>query len=206
MKIDFHVHTKESPCSKMPIEVALEKAKEAGLDAIAVVNHNVKPLVYKGKSKVKIIPGVEVSTKEGHLLVINTNKTFTRGSPAQEVIDKAGKDALIIVAHPFDWTRKGMLWRINKLKGYHGVEINSRCLLDRFNDKARLFAKKNHKILIAGTDSHSPEEIGLAYTEVKAKTIKEAISNIKKGDCTPVLIKRPLKQKIKPFARSIIKG
>jgi predicted metal-dependent phosphoesterase TrpH len=99
-----------------------------------------------------------------------------------------------------------MLWRINKLKGYHGVELNSRCLLDRFNKNAKLFAEKNNKVLIAGSDSHSPEEIGYAYTEVRAKTINEAIQKIKKGNCKAILKKRPLKQKIKPFAKSIIKG
>src|SRR4030042_456596 len=108
MKIDLHVHTNYSICSNMSPQEAIKAAEEAGLDAIALANHDIKPKQFKGNNKIKVINGVEVTTKEGHLLVLNTKKEFKKETSAQEVINKAENNALIIIPHTYDYFRHGM--------------------------------------------------------------------------------------------------
>ena len=75
--IDLHIHTTESD-GKLTVNEMIRDAKEAGLSAIAVTDHNCfalkEPLQYKG---MEVIPGVEASTiykydgglkKEVHIL------------------------------------------------------------------------------------------------------------------------------------------
>jgi hypothetical protein len=204
MKIDFHIHTHFSKCSELDPKKAVSIAEEKGLDVIALINHDIKPKKFKGTKKVKVIPGVEVSTKEGHLLVINTTQEFRKGIKAQEVIDKARNDALIIIPHPFDFFRKGIGGSIKELNNYHAIELNARCLFQRINKKTRAFAKKNKIPLIAGSDAHFPGEIGNAYTIVNAQTIKQAIKKIKQGKTRCYIRKRPSYNKLKYFFKSMI--
>jgi len=204
MKIDFHVHSHHSRCSNLDPKDAMRIAKDKGFDAIALISHNIKPIKYKSKG-LKIIQGVEVSAKQGHMLVLNTNKEFKKGSDAQEIINQAGKNALIIIAHPFDPTRGGMGNHILKLKGYHAIELNGRCLFDKFNDKVREFARKNNIPLVAGSDSHFTEEMGNAHTIIKAKTIKEVIRKVKQGKTRCYIKKRPIIKKLKPYIKSMLR-
>ncbi len=206
MRLDFHIHTYLSKCSNLKPRIAVKKAEEAGLDLIALINHDLKPRIFKGSTNVRVIPGVEVSTREGHILIINTKMSFSKGMHAQDVIDEAKKDrkSLIIIPHPFDFMRKGVGGNtLSELNGYHAVEVNARCLLSYFNNKVIEFADKNNKPLIAGSDSHFDYEIGNAVTTVNAKTINQAINKIKRGETELFIKKRSLLQKLKPFIMSM---
>jgi predicted metal-dependent phosphoesterase TrpH len=77
-KVDFHIHTPQSVCysdkSVTPQQI-VEAALLAGLDAIAITDHNTFENVdvirdaAQGK-KLIIFPGVEISTKSGHFLAL----------------------------------------------------------------------------------------------------------------------------------------
>ncbi|MCK4243184.1 MAG: PHP domain-containing protein [Dehalococcoidia bacterium] len=84
-KIDLHIHTPESSCyvdHVMPeanIETSLEEivdaAIAAGLDAMAITDHNSAESVEKvrqiaGEKGLYIFPGVEISARGGHALAI----------------------------------------------------------------------------------------------------------------------------------------
>lgn len=203
MKIDLHVHTGYSICSNMKPAEAVRAAEQVGLDAIALINHDLKPVKFKGSKKVKVIHGVEVTTKEGHLLVLNTNKSFPKKISAQEVINNVEKDALVIIPHPFDLFRKGLSKKLVDLTGYHAVEVNGRCLLPSFNNKARDFAKKHDKPLTGGSDAHFTGEVGNAYTIVNARSIKGAIKKVKQGKTRVFIKKRPVTNRLKYFFKSM---
>ena len=65
MKVDLHVHTKNSKDAIHDIKVIIKKAKKVGLSAIAITDHN-KLLSEKRakelsrKYKILIIPGIEI--------------------------------------------------------------------------------------------------------------------------------------------------
>ena len=142
--------------------------------------------------------------EQGHILILNTDKEYPKGINAQEAINMAEKKALIIIPHPFDITRKGVGSKLYKLKGYHAIEVNARCLFDYFNKKAIKYSRVHNVPLVAGSDSHFPQEIGNAYITVKAKTIKEAIKKIKQGKNKTYLKKRKIKKKLGPYLKSAI--
>ncbi len=207
MNIDFHIHTKYSKCSNLNPAEAVRIAEKRGLNVIALINHDIKPIRFKGSSKVKVLRGVEVSSKEGHILIINTSHEFKKGLNAQEVINEARKDknCLIIIPHPFDVTRKGVGRALYELNGYHAIEVNARCLFNKFNDEARSFAKEFNVPLIAGSDAHFIDEIGNAKTVIKSRTINEAFKLIKQGKTHCYIKKRSFINKLKPFIKSMLR-
>lgn len=84
-KIDLHIHTRFSACyidhirpeqgrTTRPVEI-LRAAEAAGLDAIAVTDHNGGEVIDEMRelargSSVTIIPGTEISTRGGHCLAL----------------------------------------------------------------------------------------------------------------------------------------
>lgn len=77
-KADLHIHTLLSPCGELEMlpTLIMEAAKMAGLDMIAVADHNScenagAVIEASQGSGVKVLPGLEVYTEEGvHLLCI----------------------------------------------------------------------------------------------------------------------------------------
>lgn len=182
MKIDFHIHTKESPCSNMEFEKIVEVAISKGLDGIAVVDHN-KMKVRKCNKNFLIIWGEEIKTKEGEIIGLGIKKEIKKGMGAQETINEIHKQGGIVIApHPFDILRKGVGKRVFDLKGIDAMEINGRNWLKRFTKKTFSVAKKMKIPLVGGSDAHFYGEIGRVYTEVNASSIQEIFEKIKKGE------------------------
>lgn len=88
-KYDFHVHTEYSPDSTSPLKSVLEAAVKKGLDGIAICDHDTREGGLKAVQIVAdnpelfknfvVIPGVEVSTAEGHLLVLDPESDIPPG-------------------------------------------------------------------------------------------------------------------------------
>jgi len=76
--VDLHIHSCLSPCASLDLSPRkiIEQAKSAGLDIIAVTDHNtarnVEVVMRVGeRAGVKVIPGMEVQTREEiHLLAL----------------------------------------------------------------------------------------------------------------------------------------
>ena len=71
MRADLHTHTHHSDGERSPIDL-VRKAKEAGLDVVAVTDHNsvdgVEEALRAGKRYgVRVIPAVEILTREGEV-------------------------------------------------------------------------------------------------------------------------------------------
>ena len=90
VKADFHIHTPESKCYGDPhatYEQVVDAAIAAGLQAIAVTDHNttlgidpIRKLAHE--TELAVFPGIEVSTRAGHMLAI-----FDRNTPISEMDD-----------------------------------------------------------------------------------------------------------------------
>jgi PHP family Zn ribbon phosphoesterase len=83
LSVDLHVHTPRSTCYRDKEATAqniVEAAIKAGLDAIAITDHNTTAAVEEVKSVASkcglmVFPGVEVSTVWGHVLAIFAAET-----------------------------------------------------------------------------------------------------------------------------------
>jgi predicted metal-dependent phosphoesterase TrpH len=82
-----------------------------------------------------------------------------------EVIDEIrSQDGIISVSHPF--RSKKPFKNLNEIrKKVDAIEVfNSRCTRNEENKKALDYARNNKLAFTAGSDAHTPWEIGKAYT------------------------------------------
>jgi predicted metal-dependent phosphoesterase TrpH len=173
MRLDLHIHSQYSPDSQSSIEAILKQAQEAGLDGIAITDHNSIQSFFEASKLAEdleldliVVPGAEISTSQGHLITLGTPNLVPSGLPADETIEHANDNGGIVVApHPYAFFRKG----INNLQTIRldAVEtFNSKNLFRFSNYLANRSARKLNLGMTGGSDSHKVETIGFGYTEV----------------------------------------
>jgi len=192
MKIsaDLHVHTTYSKDSLITPQDLVYYAKKRGLNAVAVTDHNFLEGAYKiaKETDFLIIPGMEVSSADGHIVALNVRDLIPRGLSAPETVERIHKAGGVAIAcHTYVYF-KGCL-KENVCETFDAIEvINSRAFpFKRSVRKAEETAKKLGLVRVAGTDSHYGPQIGCAYTVIEADELSvEAISRaIVEGNCQP---------------------
>jgi predicted metal-dependent phosphoesterase TrpH len=180
-----------SPDSNSSIEAIVRQAYEAGLDGFAITDHNTVKAFFAAQKVAKnlqldltVIPGIEISTRQGHIIALGIEDALPAGLSADETINRIHIDGGIAVApHPFTIFRNG----IGSLRGKQvdAIEIfNSRSFFGIANYLAARSAVKLGVGVTGGSDSHKVETVGLAYTDVKMgvhATIQEILYAIKEG-------------------------
>ena len=168
--VDLHMHTDHSGDCETPVEVLLATAKEVGLGAIAVTDHNEISGALEAREKakaagVKVIVGEEVKTAEqGEVIGLFIEEKIPRGlSMAETVAEIKRQGGLVYVPHPFD--------RMHAVPDYEhlpeilddidAIEVfNPRVAIGAFNEEAVRFAAKYRIVAGAGSDSHVAQGLG----------------------------------------------
>lgn len=188
LKIDLHIHTFYSHDSTITPKELVTYAKKNGLDAVAVTDHdsNEAALKLSKRKDFLIIPGVEVSTINGHVLALDVTEKIPPKLDALMTIEKIHQaGGIAIAAHPTALYR-GKL-RTHMTQEFDAVEvINASSVPFGFSNRI------NHQLARAfnlpetgGSDAHYAPEIGIAYSLVEADLDKdEIITAIKKGKTT----------------------
>ncbi len=201
MRFDLHVHSCYSKDSNASIDDIIESASRNGLDGFAICDHDTiegsVACIKRAKeisSSLIIIPGQEVSSSGGHILVLGICDKIESGLSPQETIKKARQlGGVVIIPHPFKVTSHG----IGYLEGLDvdGVEVlNSRCVTDGPNNKAEKAAHEMGFSMVGGSDSHEAQMVGRSYTEltVSVKNIDEVLDAIRNGHTRPRGCKTPV--------------
>lgn len=189
LKFDLHVHSCHSHDSYDSVDKILMRAKEIGLDGIAITDHdNIQGgLVGVQLSKelgldLIVIPGEEISTTKGHLIVLGITDEIPMGMSPEITIDMA-KDlgGTIIVPHPFHPFRHELGYIPEAIDA---VEVyNSRFILGYSNWKARRRALSRNIPMVAGSDAHIAEMIGYGITKIdSAPSVNKILQAIRAGD------------------------
>jgi hypothetical protein len=156
------------------------------IKAVAITDHN----TVEGYCKVRelasayqdvlIIPGVELSTIEGDLIVLGVAELPPEPWTVENVIDFAReRGALTIVAHPY---RAYGLGDLTKNYDVDAIEVLNGASSPHINRMAENLAKEMGLPGVAGSDAHQVNELWTAYTEVQASVdIDEILKAIKKG-------------------------
>lgn len=179
---DLQVHTDASPCSCAAPADVVEAATDAELDGIAVTNHDTlngyDEVVDCAPSDLTVIPGVEVTTTQGHLLALFVEQEPPQTDPLTVIDDIHQQDGLAILSHPFDRLREYYETDLDTIAPHvDAVEAqNSRCLLPRFNRRAREFANRHDLAITGGSDAHFPMEVGRSTT-ICDQPLREAIQS-----------------------------
>jgi len=188
---DLHVHTTYSNDSFIAPNDLVYYAKKRGLNAVAVTDHNSLTGAYniaKANPDFLIIPGMEVSSADGHIVALNVKELIPRGLSAVETIKRIHKaHGIAIACHPYVYF-KGCL-RGHVCAAFDAIEvINARAFpFGRSIKKAQEAAERFGMSRVAGTDAHYGPQIGYGYTEIEAKeaTVDAVIEAILAGSCNP---------------------
>jgi len=172
---DLHVHTSYSKDGESSVEEILRAAETAGLDVIAITDHDTVDGAKKAltlPSPVLVIPGIEVSTKQGHLLVLGVTEVIPAGLDVVETVNIARRmGALLILPHPYHVWRHGVARR--KKSGMSVVDavesFNSRYIVGSANKKAARIARRLGKPCVGGSDAHNAKFVGFGRTYIDAE-------------------------------------
>ncbi|HRQ25006.1 MAG TPA: PHP domain-containing protein [Anaerolineales bacterium] len=103
---DLHLHTIHSSDGTASVTAVLRRAKEIGLDVIAITDHDeirgsLEAMGLASHHGVEVIPGSEITTAEGDLLALNITEIVPAGLPLIETILKVRElGGVCIAPHP----------------------------------------------------------------------------------------------------------
>jgi len=189
VKADLHVHSTYSSDSIITPKELVFYARKRGLNAVAVTDHN----QVEGARKIAretdflIIPGTEVSSRDGHIVGLNVNEAIPRGLSTDETVDRIHKAGGIAIAcHPHALF-KGSIGQHVTAK-FDAVEtINASSFPFRSaSSKAEKLAERFGLPRVAGTDAHYGPVIGCAYTVIDSElNVESILKAIVDGRCEP---------------------
>ena len=176
--IDLHTHSFFSGDGVSSPEELITSARAKGLHGFAITDHNTTDAVTyllekglmradgKAVDKFLIIPGVEVTTAEGHLLCIGATLPFLKGKPAREVCELIHeRGGLAIPPHPYDLFRAGIRFSVLETLPIDAIEVfNAATTLRRYNRYAFKYAQERGLPMTAASDAHHAAAVGTAYT------------------------------------------
>lgn len=169
--IDPHVHSEGSYDSRESVELILEHVRDIDLDGVVVTDHDaieesLRAVELAPEYGLLGIPGVEVSTRDGHLLAIGVETRPQRGQPLDETVECVRDlGGVAIVPHPFQRSRHGV--RRRRLTDCDAVEVyNSMVFTGYRNRQADTFATAAGYSKVGASDAHFLPNVGRAYTEI----------------------------------------
>jgi len=179
-RFDLHVHSWYSADAASKPEDLIRAARAKGLDGIAITDHDTcRAHAYcleHGLATADglpvdgflVVPGVEVSTADGHLLCIGTTLPDLTGKPAAEVaaaiLERGG---IPVPAHPFDRWRHGIIPKILDTLPLTALEVfNAAVSSKAFNASAFQYASERGLAGLAGSDAHHASAVGISHTEL----------------------------------------
>jgi predicted metal-dependent phosphoesterase TrpH len=171
IEVDLHMHTDHSGDCATPVDVLIQTARDRGLGAIAITDHNEVSGALEARKlaeelgDIKVIVAEEVKTAEqGEVIGLFLEEKIPKGLTMAETIAEIRRQGgLVYVPHPFD--------RFHSVPDYeHLLDIveeidilevfNPRVALTSFNKEAVRFAAKYRIVSGAGSDSHVAQGLG----------------------------------------------
>ena len=173
MKADLHIHTKYSLDCNTSLEQIISRCEEIGINCIAIADHG----TVEGALKIQdiapfpVIVAEEILTHHGEIMGMFLKEGISSGLSAEETISSIrAQGGLVCIPHPFSVFRASALDTNILEEMIEQIDIievfNARSLLHRSSAKAKIFAQKYGIPGSAGSDAHTPCEIGNGYVEM----------------------------------------
>jgi predicted metal-dependent phosphoesterase TrpH len=187
VKADFHIHTTFSADSAISPKILVEQlVLHPSIKVAAVTDHDsvdgirsVRELA-SAYPDILIIPGVEISTPRGDIVLLGTEELPPKPWSVENLIDFAKDNSCVsVAAHPYRDFGIGDYAQNCKIDAVEVLNGNS---LYSANKQAYELAKSLGLPGVAGSDAHKPSELYAVYTEVKASLdVDDILVAIKKG-------------------------
>ena len=154
----------------MPLEKIVSRCLEKGINCIAIADHGTIEGAVKMQSLAPfpVIVAEEILTPHGEIMGMFLKDGIPSGLSVEQTISRIrAQGGLVCIPHPYDALRQSALRNqmLEELaEQIDVVEVfNARSLLPRDSTKAQVFAEKYGIPKSAGSDAHTPQEIGNAY-------------------------------------------
>jgi predicted metal-dependent phosphoesterase TrpH len=187
IRADLHVHTTYSSDSAIqPKTLVQQLVAHNFIKVAAITDHDtvkgcgVTRQLASAYPDILIIPGVEISTPQGDIVVLGTEEMPPQPWTVEGVVDFArDRDCVSVVAHPYREYGLGDLARNYK---FDAIEVLNGCSSPSANKLAQNLAKLMGLPGVAGSDAHQPSELCTVYTEVQASLdVDEILKALKRG-------------------------
>lgn len=172
LRLDLHIHSWFSyDCFQSPQQI-VDIAHKRGLDGIAVTDHD----TFDGSlatteivDDLLLISGEEVRTDDyDDLLALFIDEPIESRQFTDAVAEIHDQGGVAVLPHPYRKFETVPEWVIETIDAIEG--LNARSKLAK-NDRARELGQRYQCPLIGGSDAHTPWEIGIATTLVKANPV-----------------------------------
>ena len=189
MRLDLHVHSHWSPDSRLSLDAAVDRLGFAGLSGFALTDHNSVAghrelaALAERYPMYRFVPGVEVSTREGHLLVYGVQELPPIRAPLTETLEWVrAHGGVAALAHPFRWAH-GVGGALAQTARVDGIEVVNGHNAAVPNARAELVAARRSVTALGGSDAHDPRGIGRAYTEFpsEVRTVEDILAALRSG-------------------------
>ncbi len=178
MIYDFHVHTSQySSCSVSTAEELCTQALKAGLDGIALTEHDIvwdEDEFFELKDRfpqLTIFRGMEYSCPEGHFLIF-----LPEGNPYALEYDLSirtlspivhEENGIVIWAHPFRYDRHLPQW-LDAID-IDGLEVESGNMDRTATAMAQMIAEEKRLCPFRNSDAHHLDALGHYFNEVPVR-------------------------------------
>ena len=170
-RVDLHVHSRYSPDGTASVDELVARAVEIRLDGLALTDHNSvaghpRLAELQGRyPQLLLVPGVEVSTSDGHLLAFGIRQPPDPGLPVAETVARVlAAGGVAVPAHPFRRVH-GIGGRLAGAVPVPALEALNAHNRPAANDRARRLARVRGRGSTGGSDAHQVAEVGGAWTE-----------------------------------------
>jgi hypothetical protein len=204
--VDLHIHTfPASACASDSVEAMVGSARERGLDALCLTDHNhvwsqrdVDGLM--DRLNFRIFRGNEITTDQGDMLVFGFHQTIDRVIKLSELaglVDTAG--GFIIAAHPFrgfltfgtgqlGLTPEKAMER-EMFNHVHAIETLNGKVTQKENRLAAQVAEGLGLPCTGGSDAHDVSNVGIYATRFNDALASEQalVEALRSGACAPVV-------------------
>jgi predicted metal-dependent phosphoesterase TrpH len=187
IRADLHIHTTYSSDSSVQPKALVEQLFAHQLIKVAAVTDHdtvkgcdVIRQLASAYLDILIIPGVEISTPKGDIIVLGTEELPPEPWTVEGVVDFARDHSCVsVAAHPYREYGLGDLARDSRVDAIEVLNGGSSLTANKL---AQNLARTMHLPGIAGSDAHAPQELCSVYTEIHAGLdIDEILKAIKKG-------------------------
>jgi predicted metal-dependent phosphoesterase TrpH len=191
-RLDLHVHSQHSPDSLLTLETIASRLGSLGLSGFALTDHN----TLDGHAELArmsaqfpefvFVPGVEISTREGHLLVYGVTVTPPAGLAVADTIEWVrDRGGVCVLAHPFRLAH-GVGRTVAERVCVTGIETVNGHNSPGANGRAADVAARRHLATTGGSDAHQTTDLGRAYTEFPEGTtgVEGVLNAIRNGTTT----------------------
>ncbi|HDM24971.1 metal-dependent phosphoesterase [Euryarchaeota archaeon ex4484_162] len=173
LKMDLHVHSKYSEDGNSSVEEIVKTLRKKGFQGVAITDHNeikgaLKALKLAEKDFV-VIPGIEISTSDGHLIGLGVKEIIPRGLSVEETVEKIIETGGVpVVPHLFR-TMSGIKKEKLRLiyKKVPAIEVFNSYSLSKTNVKVKKIAIELKLGGTGGSDAHEVDYVGYGYTIVR---------------------------------------